>query len=87
MSRCHTSIAAAKSVEGKAATMRGKILAFVRSRGALGATREDVEIALEISGSTVRPRVLELIHFGTVKETDATRATESGRQAAVLVAV
>lgn len=78
--------AAAESVESRAATMRGQILAFIRSRGEIGATREDCEIALEMRGSTVRPRVVELLRFGTVKELEATRATSSGRQAAVLVA-
>lgn len=81
-----TSKAAAKSIESRAATMRGRILAFVRSRGEIGALREDIEIALDMNGSTVRPRVLELIRFGTLKELEATRATSSGRQATVLVA-
>lgn len=79
-----TSIAAAESIRPHAETQRHKILEFVRTRDEIGATREDIELALEMNGSTVRPRVLELIARGLLRETDVTRATSSGRQAVVL---
>ena len=80
-----TSKAAADSIAKSAETMRASILEYVRLSGENGSTREELEIGLEMSGSTVRPRVLELMKAGKLYVVpEVTRATESGRQAEIL---
>ena len=55
-----TSVAAAQSMAGEsAARLRMAVLAFVRGRGPMGATREEIERGLGLSGNTVRPRCCE----------------------------
>lgn len=81
-----TSAAAAASVRESAETMRGRVLEYIRLCGENGATREEIELGLDMPGSTVRPRVVELMKLRRVCERpDVTRATSSGRQAAILV--
>jgi len=81
-----TSRAAARSVRESAGAMRSRVYECIALSGAVGQTREDIEIALEMSGSSVRPRVVELLKLGRVRELkDVTRATSSGRQARILV--
>lgn len=88
-----TSVEAAHSIDGAAAaSLRMAVLAFVRGRGAMGATREEIERGLGISGNTVRPRVCELMdeqqeHGRKLADTGRRRKGLSGRAAAVLVAV
>lgn len=55
-----TSRAAAQAVKPKTAAIRERILGYVQRCGAVGATAGDIEFALDISGSTVRPRLREL---------------------------
>lgn len=82
-----TSRAAAASMRESANECRERVYEFIVGCGVNGTTREEVEIGLEMSGSTVRPRVVELLRVGKVYEREGvTRATESGRQAAILVA-
>jgi hypothetical protein len=82
-----TSKAAATAIKPTSDNLRARVLDYIASCGESGAIREEVEIALEMSGSTVRPRVLELLKAGKIRELDGvTRATESGRQAVILTA-
>jgi len=82
-----TSKAAAQEIKPSADTLRQRVYEYVALCGENGATREEVEIALEMSGSTVRPRVVELLNAGRIREVpETTRATEAGRQARILVA-
>lgn len=82
-----TSIAAAESVAPvRAKTLRSAVLAFIQARGEIGATREEIEHFLDVSGNAIRPRVWELIMAGEVRGTDKTRKTTCGRAAEVLVA-
>jgi hypothetical protein len=82
-----TSKAAAQEIRHTADNLRARVYEFIALCGENGATREECEIGLEMPGSTVRPRVVELMKAGKVREVpDVTRATESGRQAAILVA-
>lgn len=78
-----TSKAAAKSMEGKAATQRGDILRFLAERGEQGATAFEVEQLMHISGNSVRPRLVELRASGAVVAAGFTRKTGSGRAAVV----
>jgi len=55
-----TSIAAARKVTGHSARIREAIWLYLRTQGARGATAGELEQALALSGSTVRPRLLEL---------------------------
>lgn len=80
-----TSIAAADSITESADTLRARVLAYVVSRGAMGATREEIEVGTGIGGNTVRPRVRELIRDLRLVESGLMRSTCSGRLAVVLV--
>jgi hypothetical protein len=83
-----TSVAAAAKIAGDPARrQRALILDWLRREGGLGMTRQEIEHATFLPGDSVRPRVLELIEAGLVRETDRTRKTTKGRDAAVLVAV
>ncbi|HYF24355.1 MAG TPA: hypothetical protein VD931_01310 [Baekduia sp.] len=82
-----TSIAAAESMRPAAARQRARVWAFVASKGAKGATADEIEAELAMSGNSVRPRLLEL-RAGPKPElivAPFTRATRTGREAAVYV--
>lgn len=81
-----TSIAAARSIRPVAATLRERVFAFVDKQGMHGATAEEIERALKMSGNTVRPRILELRAAKRMFDRGNTRETQSGRQATVWVA-
>lgn len=80
-----TSHKAAESIRPKAAALRRQVFDYIATRGWAGATRQEIEAALGISGNTVRPRVVELVKAGMVIETNRSRKTSAGRLAAVLV--
>lgn len=79
----HTSQQAAATVAHPAPD-RARILAYLRACGEVGATDEQIQEALDLSGNTERPRRGELLTSGQVQAV-GTRATQSGRQAAVWV--
>lgn len=95
-----TSRAAAAAVRDSAATLRQRVLDYLRSRGRQGATDEEIQLALGMPGNTQRPRRQELERAGLVLplrspgnapgsapgDAYVTRATRSGRQAQVWVA-
>jgi hypothetical protein len=81
-----TSRAAAEQIEPISGKARAGILDYLRSRGAEGATADEIEQDTGISGNTVRPRLCELDDLGRISKTDETRPTSSGRRAAVWVA-
>jgi len=76
------SAAAFKSLSG--AELRGKVMAYISSRGKEGATCDEIEQALGISHQSASARCTELKANGDV-HTLTTRKTRSGRAAAVLV--
>jgi hypothetical protein len=82
-----TSIAAAESKRGSAATDRQRVLDAIRAAGIHGLTREQIEVATALTGNTVRPRVAELIAAGTIEEAGELRRTTTGRAARVLSVV
>jgi hypothetical protein len=55
-----TSLAAAAKITQHTARLREGIYLYLRTQGARGATAGELEIALGLSGSTVRPRLREL---------------------------
>ena len=82
-----TSKAAAAGIEPKAGTLRAGVLAALRGAGAGGGTDEQIQHWLGLDPSTARPRRVELVQAGLVRDSGQTRLTRSGRQATVWVAV
>jgi hypothetical protein len=78
-----TSRAAAREIGATAGTLRARVLGHLIECGRLGATDEEMQTALDMNPSTQRPRRIELVAAGLVYDTTATRATRSGRRAAV----
>lgn len=92
-----TSVEAAERIQDSAKADRWRVLRFVVGCGDRGATREEIEMALHMGGSSVRPRVWECIeveqvrrHFGVDTPLLAApghkRLTMSGSKAFVLLA-
>lgn len=63
-----------------------EILAFLRRRGARGATRDEVEAALRVPPGCASARVRELIRKGLAVDSANRRATRSGYSAFVVLA-
>jgi hypothetical protein len=81
-----TSKAAAEAKLPTAGSDRAAVLEAIRQAGGWGLTREEAEAAAGVTANSCRPRVVELLAAGLIRESDRTRATCSGRQAIVLVA-
>lgn len=81
-----TRAAAQTAIKPDAARLRGQVLAYIRSRGASGATDQEIQDALGMSGDTERPRRRELQTAGLIVDSGKTRSTPSGRAAVVWVA-
>lgn len=77
-----TSRAAALSVEPHVDSWRGRVLAEYRA--ALdGLTDEEVQRRLNLNPSTERPRRIELVEGGWLRDSGRTRLTASDRKAVV----
>lgn len=74
--------AAASKVE-TAPTERGRVLAFLRACGIVGATDDQMQIMLEMNPSTQRPRRVELVEMGHVFDSGVKAKTRTGRNATV----
>lgn len=70
---------------GKAAQLRGQILALLAAAGDTGMTRVELHVALGEQENTVRPRVWELVRAGQVRQTDRRREGHGHGPCAVLV--
>lgn len=84
-SRTDTSVGAAESMKPHVGLQRERIRQFIQDRDTFGATRQEVELALDIPGNSVRPRWNELAKAGEIKNSGTTRKTESRREADVFV--
>jgi hypothetical protein len=80
-----TSKAAAKSVRGITGKLCREVLGFIRSRGAEGATDDEIEVMLDLRHQTASARRRELVLLGAIKNSQTKRATRSGRKATVWV--
>ena len=80
-----TSRDAAESMKCKVERQQERILEFIRARGPRGATREEIEQTLRVSGNSTRPRCKELLKRGAIKLADFKRPTAAGRDAEVLI--
>jgi hypothetical protein len=81
-----TSDVAARRIRGAVPRLRDRVLAFLASLGADGATDEEAETALRMKPQTYTPRRGELVKAGLVADFGRRRSTMSGRPAAVWVA-
>lgn len=82
-----TSKAAAIAIESMAVTLRGEVYRFLLSRGEHGATDDEMQRFMYMNPSTQRPRRIELVEKGLVKDSGETRPTRSRRAAAVWIAI
>ena len=81
-----TSQRAAEELEGRASkTLRARVYRFLLSCHN-GATDEEVQYALDMNPSSQRPRRVELVEAGLVRDAGRTRLTRAGRKAVVWVA-
>lgn len=78
-----TSQAAARQIRPDASRLRGRVLGLLLERGEQGATDEELQLALSMNPSTERPRRIELVEAGAVRDSGRTRPTRSGRKAVV----
>lgn len=79
-----TSFAAAEQIKPDASTLRGKIYELLCNSP--GMTDEEQQDATGMNPSTQRPRRIELVERGLVRDSGITRETKSGRKAVVWIA-
>jgi len=80
-----TSMDAADAIKPCAATLRAQVLFYIRSQGKDGATDDECQEALNMGGSTQRPRRVELFQQGKICMAPMMRKTRTGRNANVWV--
>lgn len=80
-----TSIAAADAIKASADTLRKRVFDYIKARGPHGATDEEAQAALGMSGNTQRPRRVELFQQGKICMSTEMRRTRAGRKANVWV--
>ena len=78
-----TSVAAAWAMYEESTSLRAKVFRFLASRGYRGATDGEIQEVLDMDPSTERPRRIELLDHGHIKNSGATRRTASGHHATV----
>lgn len=80
-----TSRRAAKRAEPGAATIAARILSELRRQGAVGSTDDQLEIALQIPGNSLRGRRQWLEKTGRICRSNRERDTRTGSPAVVWV--
>lgn len=81
-----TSREAAERIVPDLGRLRAEVLAYLHTRGALGATDDEMQVALAMNPSTQRPRRIELVARGLVQSHPSLkRPTRTGRSAVVWV--
>lgn len=81
-----TSRAAAVMAEPMAGTAKARVLEVIRRAFHAGMTDEEIQ-ACGIVANTQRPRRVELVRAGLVRDSGRTRKTASGAESVVWVAV
>ena len=85
-----TSVAAAERLMGRTGTKRREVYELIRdwpwAGPGPGMTDEEIAATLNMNPSTVRPRRLELVEAGLVRDSGRTRKTRSDREAIVWIA-
>jgi DNA-directed RNA polymerase subunit RPC12/RpoP len=82
-----TSIAAADAIKPCADTLRARVLDYIRKQGKTGATDDEIQVALNMNGSTQRPRRIELFQQGKICMATEMRLTRAGRKANVWISL
>jgi hypothetical protein len=82
-----TSRGAAVDIRPDANRLRMLVLEALRRAGDAGMTDEEIQDALNMAGSTERPRRGELVGRGFVRDSGIKRAVRSGKPATVWVSV
>lgn len=77
---------AAELMQPHAARQRERVMEFIVSAGDRGATDEEIQDGLGLSGNSERPRRTRLVELGRVKDSGNMRMTRSGRPATVWMA-
>ena len=80
-----TSLEAAVSLAARVHTMRGRVLELIASRGALGATDDEIEVSLDMRHQTASARRRELVLNGSIVFSGMKRKTRSRRNAQVWI--
>lgn len=83
----HTSKEAALDVEPKFQGRTDRIVAWVKSLGASGATRDEIAVQFDLPINSVTGPVWAAVKAGRLRETLLERPTRWGAKARVLVAV
>jgi len=81
-----TSRAAAIQMLPTAGTKRRLVYDLLLEWAKYGGTDEQIQVALQMPGNVQRPRRIELVAVGLVRDSGRTRKTKSGRQATIWVA-
>lgn len=76
-----TSLAAAEAIKPSVTALQARVLAYIKLLG--GATDEELQRGLQLNPSTQRPRRIELVEKGMVRDSGRTRKTASGRNAVI----
>lgn len=74
-----TSYKAAELVMPSTGTLRRQVYDFIKQAGARGATDIEIQVALRMDGNTERPRRVELVNGGLVRDSGHRREIK-GRQ-------
>ena len=82
-----TSIAAADAIKPSADTLRKRVYDYIKAQGPHGATDEECQMSLGMSGNTQRPRRVELFQQCKICMAAEMRVTRAGRKANVWVAI
>jgi transcription initiation factor IIE alpha subunit len=81
----HTSIEALQKVAPLIPSFKKRVLDLMIERGAYGATDQEIETALEISGNTIRPTRMSLLKAGDIVDSGMTRLNHNGNKCIVWV--
>ena len=72
-----TSERAAQEIAGTVDTLRRRVMSFIQLNGP--SSDDEIQQALNINPSTQRPRRIELVKLGLVRDSGLTGKTRSGR--------
>ncbi len=79
--------AAAMDQSGRLNALRRSVLDFVLLMGEEGATDEEIQVSIPMKPNTERPRRVELVRAGLIRDSGKKRKGTSGHQAVVWVAI
>lgn len=78
---------AAESIQEQTPTLRAKVFKCILQAGSHGHTDEEIQFSLDINPNSERPRRIELVRLGMIRDSGKQRQTISGRKAAVWIAI